>query len=890
MLELVLREEFRGKRLKDTQIQLRKSDNTGAIQQPAASFLEITYPSGDVLKSLRALSETQARPVVLMGHRGRGKSHLMAVLHHALCDGAAVQNWLSAWKQRLKNDSLAQIDFPQGLHVISQSLHEGTKKFLWDVVFANHPRGEFYKGKWTERKERSHFPPKDLLVEMFQETPTALLFDEYQLWYDGQPQSSSQPHQTWAFNFIQILSEIASEVPGCLRLVVSVRDGTTDAYQQIHRVNPLKVDFSGPSARQDRLRLLLHRLFLNRLQIPESEIDKLLKPHLDQYLRLYEISADRIEAERNNFREAWPFSPPLMSLLEDQVLVATDTQQTRDLMIILAGLFKGGGQDSAVITPANFNLMNEDDEVAAHIEAVASEQHRRLREVARRNQTAVQSASPNWKTDLPQMEGILASLWLRSLAVGNSGGAEPRALQLDVTRQHPLDENKFVAQLEQIEEFSFNIHRDGNRLVFRDEENARTRLLSEARNDKLFSDGSDFRELALQIRYCLGGEEANGESIVVPLERNWQTSPWTGLAESLRPETWGERLPIIVLPETPKDLGATLGPWLKAHVSAGRNRIRFLIPRADLPSLTADRDLLVKARAHLKATEWKSNPVYREFQKNYKAELQAILKERFDRFAILDRWNFQQPELSQFSPEKLNEQGSKIPQAIEKSVRENLFELESFKALVLELAGQNQTVAKLLSDLRDPRPNFQPCIPWLGEAQLKDRLVRICASGAISLNLRETETLQRKSSENSDEAWNRMKGRLGTGKDLETTRIQLPQALATSQAVQPALGGANLISQDTAPAYTPQPASPVPSSPFAATAVVVPEQVRLQAASTAPLNLVGRLESWGVGPATRVRKVRLEIDWESANGSQLADLIKKLPDGLRCSLELDSEA
>ena len=96
MLELVLREEFRGKRLKDTQIQLRKSDNTGAIQQPAASFLEITYPSGDVLKSLRALSEAQARPVVLMGHRGRGKSHLMAVLHHALCDGAAVQNWLSA--------------------------------------------------------------------------------------------------------------------------------------------------------------------------------------------------------------------------------------------------------------------------------------------------------------------------------------------------------------------------------------------------------------------------------------------------------------------------------------------------------------------------------------------------------------------------------------------------------------------------------------------------------------------------------------------------------------------------------------------------------------------------------------------------------------------------
>lgn len=889
MLDLALREEFKGRRLKDTQIQLRKADNTGAIQQPAANFLEITYPSGDVLKALRSLAESQARPVVLMGHRGRGKSHLMAVLHHALNDGAAVQSWLSTWKQRLKSDKLSEIDFPQGLHVISQSLHEGTKKYLWEFVFTSHPRGDFYKGKWMERKERANFPPKDLLIEMFQETPTALLLDEYQLWFDGQPQSASQPHQTWAYNFIQILSEIASELPGCLRLVVSVRDGTTDAYQQIHRVNPLKVDFSSPGARQDRLRLLLHRLFVNRLQISDTDIDKLLKPHLEQYLRLYDIAADQIETERDLFREAWPFSPPLMSLLEDQVLVATDTQQTRDLMIILAGLFKGS-QDSAVITPANFNLMNEDDEVAAHIEAVASEQHRRLREVARRNLSAVQSANSGWKNDIPQLEGILASLWLRSLAVGNTGGAEPRALQLDVTRQHPLDENKFLAQLEQIEEFSFNIHRDGNRLVFRDEENARTRLLSEARNDKLFSDGSDFRELALQIRYCLGGEESAGESIIVPLERNWQSSPWSGLAEAHRPETWGERMPLIVLPESPKELGAVLGPWLKAHVSAGRNRIRFLIPRSDLPNLTADRDLLVKARAHLKATEWKNNPVYKEFQKKYKADLQSLLKERFDRFAVLERWNFQQPEQSQFSTVKLVEQGTKIPPAIEKSVRENLFEMESFEELVLELAAQNQTVHKLLSDLRDPRPNFQPCIPWLGEAQLKDRLARVCAAGTISLNLRETETLQRKASESTEEAWNRMKGRLGTGKDLETTRIQMPQGLTSSQAVQPALGGANLVHQDPPPPYLPQPATTTPSSPFANTAVATSQQIRRQAGSTAPLNLMGRLESWGVGPATRVRKVRLEIDWDSANGSQLTDLLAKLPDGLRCSLELDSEA
>ncbi len=890
MLGLSLRKEFQGRRLKGTQIELRNSKKTGAVQQPASEFLEITYPSGDVLKSLRALSNEQARPVVLMGSRGRGKSHLMAVLHHALTDHVATSQWLKGWGQRLGDPSLEQIALPEGLHVISESLHEGNYKFLWEVVFARHPRGDFFKGKWSEKKQRASTPSKDLLIEMFEECPTALLLDEYQTWHDGQVETPSHPHRTWAFTFIQLLSEIANERPNCLRLVVSVRDGNTDAYQQIHRISPLQVTFSGPSARQDRLRLLLHRLFQNRLQIADVDIDRLLQAHVDQFLQLYDVAADEHQARRQSFREAWPYSPQLMELLEDQVLVATDTQETRDLLVILAGLFKSRGEQTPLITAADFDLSSESDEVTAHIESVANEHHRRLREVARRNLTAVQGAFPNWKSDLPLLEGILTSLWLRSLAVGNAGGAEPRALQLDVTRRDVIDANKFAAQLQQIEENSFNIHHSGNRLIFRDEENPQARLLAEARNDRLFSDGSDYLELCKQIRYALaGGDETSRDFVLAVLGRSWQATPWSGPGETCKPETWGERIPIIVLPEHPRDLGPALGPWLKAHVPLGRNRVRFLMPRADLPNLMADRDVLLKARAALKAGEWKgSNPVYRELHKKYKSELQNILKERFDRFAVLESWNYQQPEQSRFRNEKITAQGSKIPAAIEDGVRQDLFEPETFEELVLQLAEQNQTVAKLLAELREPRPNSQPCVPWLGEVQLKEKLLRVCAQGKISLNLREMETLQRKPGESVEEAWTRMKGKLGSGRDLESTRILLPQAQATSQPVAPGLGGAALVQQETGNGYTTQPA-PTPTNPFTPS-LVAPTPVRVQQApSTSPLNLLGRLESWGIGPATRVRRVRLELDMESANGSQIADLLKKLPDGLRCSLQLESE-
>lgn len=55
MLGLKLRAEFRGKRLKGTAIELTNANNTGATQVPAAEFLEITYPTTDVLKAIEAV-------------------------------------------------------------------------------------------------------------------------------------------------------------------------------------------------------------------------------------------------------------------------------------------------------------------------------------------------------------------------------------------------------------------------------------------------------------------------------------------------------------------------------------------------------------------------------------------------------------------------------------------------------------------------------------------------------------------------------------------------------------------------------------------------------------------------------------------------------------------
>jgi len=61
-LGLRLREGFRGKRLKGTATELANEKKTGATQVPAAEVLEITYPSGDMLKAIETIGPDQGSP------------------------------------------------------------------------------------------------------------------------------------------------------------------------------------------------------------------------------------------------------------------------------------------------------------------------------------------------------------------------------------------------------------------------------------------------------------------------------------------------------------------------------------------------------------------------------------------------------------------------------------------------------------------------------------------------------------------------------------------------------------------------------------------------------------------------------------------------------------
>jgi hypothetical protein len=888
MLNLKLRPEFKGERLKGTTIDFSADKKTGALNKSSAEFLSITYPSVDLLKVFEATQPDRARPIVLLGGRGQGKSHLMAALWHAINDPAEATKWLAEWAVTLKRPELQTLKFRTDFCVIAESLHQQRFKFLWDILFECHPEGKLAKGKWVGKgTAMTTVPSKDLLIEMFEAKPTALLLDEFQTWFDGLVDSPKAKTQSWAFNFIQLLSEIANDRPDLLVFVASIRDNQSQSFQQIRRINPVLVDFQGTQAKQDRQRLLLYRIFENRLNIPSDNVTVLIKPHVDEYVRLSETPPSQHDAKSAEFVEAWPYSPVLMRLLEDQVLVATEAQETRDLIRILVDLFKTRGEESPVITAADFDISDDTSSVTSLLSSVANQLHRALLEKARRNLDAVRLAVKEPDINVPHASDIISALWLRSLSVDRVNGAEPAELQSDITRNQAIDDNTFAAEMALIRENSFNIHPVGNRLVFREEENAEGKLLANAKNDKLFQSGQDIEQLATEIRYVIGGsEDVSRKFRVVVLRKNWLTTPWTELPETERPDRWDGRLTLIVLPERPDNLNGTLGAWLKQNVAQRRNTLRFLLPKSTVSNVYFDRDLIVYARAVYLANQWKdTDPAYRPLHSTYQnTHLRPKLRDLFDTFAILDIWSFAQPEQCEFLTEKHNATGDSIPKAVDDKISSELFVAEDFETAALLHATSSAPLSKFIADLQEPSIDGKHCIPWLGEVSTKEKVLQLCAAGKIAINLRGLELLQAQPGESVESAWMRIKGKLGSGKELEQTTLMLPGASPQSGGSLPLPLTPAVPLVPTLPPSNP-PATPPPNifggNPQPTT---IPND-SFGTPPKSPVNLLGEVEKWGISAATSVSNININVS--QMTGAQLTEMLQKLPDGVTYALNLE---
>lgn len=264
--------------------------------------------------------------------------------------------------------------------------------------------------------------------------------------------------------------------------------------------------------------------------------------------------------------------------------------------------------------------------------------------------------------------------------------------------------------------------------------------------------------------------------------------------------------------------------------------------------------------------------------------------------------------LQRREPEKARAQ---IPEGIEEALVNDLFVPEDFEEFVLAAASDNASLGKMLRELQEPRPAGQDCIPWLGETAMKERILRLCAKGRIAINLRGLEYLQAQPGEDEDTAWKRLRPKLAyTGRQLDEVFLVEPSAVPTTggttpPAPQPPAGGegGDLFGDGTTPPTTPPSGgdrtpggdTPPPGGDIfggGATGTGGKPRIPLSNPPTSPLNLIGKLEGWGIGPATRVAEVTIKASAGTSTrltGAQLKELLKKLPDGMTFELSLEKE-
>jgi hypothetical protein len=912
-LPLDLRAEFKQPHMRGTAIELRNRQGTGWTQRDPGELLQITYPTSDVQRSLAGISTgAQGRPLVFLGQRGRGKSHIMALLHHALESPDRVTDWAKCWAAKPGFASLVGLVLPKGFCAITETLSNQEYRTLWDLIFERHPRGPHYGGKHAA--SQISVPSKSLMQDLFAEKPTALILDEFQTWFDGlhdEPGDGGLKRRQWAFNFIQILSELAKERPDLLMLIVSVRDTTTEGFRQIHRIGPVVVDFKGDTAKEDRKKLLLHRLFENRAQFGSPAIEQVVSAYSSERIRLLHSGKSDVEKDRlrREVVEAWPFSPDLLTLLEDHVLMAESAQDKRDMIRVLAELYRSRGASVPLLTPSDF-LVNDDGcgvlTLLDSFATTADQEH--LREKAIRNLDALKAAG----VSTSQSAEVISGIWIRSLSATNVVGGTREELQLDLTRVKPVDDNAFTAEVATIVENSFNIHEVGTsekRYCFKLEENPLSKVKATSKNDKLFDpegpaahgllpvmkDQAFIRQV---LEHQLRTPDASSEppSRVIVLDPNWEAAAWANIPQQDQPEKWDKPV-LLVLPVAPADINSILGPWLAKHVTTRRNMVRFLVPKAGLKGIYDDMDLRRIARCAFLAKDWKDKPdgaVYADIYRRFDKDLRRELGERFDRFALLNRWNFQAPTTCNFHVEPCSTSPDKVAKAVEDGVRSNFFAPEDFNTFMIEAATRGDTMKTVLVQLKEPpaKPD-QDAIPYLGDHVLYEQTIRVAAKDLIALNVGNT-WYRAEPGESEDQAFARLKRAcFRTGRELEEVQLGLPGVVGGGGVavppVVPPVGPGVLfppVTPPVLPPVTPPIGGVTPPVPPVIPPVVVPPTplIRQSNGAKSGINLLGDIEKWGMPDQERVLLTTLTM--RGMTVKELRELCTKLPPKLLAELQI----
>jgi len=377
---------------------------------------------------------------------------------------------------------------------------------------------------------------------------------------------------------------------------------------------------------------------------------------------------------------------------------------------------------------------------------------------------------------------------------------------------------------------------------------------------------------------------------VIALGSNWRSNPWVDVDDLDKPAKW-EFPVLIVIPEPLQTVDGkhidALGTWLASHVPTRRNTVRFLLPAEGEKGIYCDKELIFNSRcSYLTSIAWHDDAKYRGLKEEFDKPLRDALKKRFDKFAVLRQWNYQQPDQCVFDMERVTAQGGDIPTAVEKTLVEALFDPSEFQSLVLERAKESYLIGDLLDELTEPPPpDTKDAIPFLGDTATYEQVLKIVALGKIVVNVDGTWVGRLAEHSNDEEALRFVRSKaFRSGTEMRQIQLGLPAAVGGTTVKgpgpQPPVPSPQHPTGDSQPPVTPPATPPLPPM----LPVAGPTEVRRTDEATTGINLSACFEKWGVDPSAPLNIAKIEF--ENLTVQQLKQILTRLPSSFKASMEV----
>lgn len=295
------------------------------LESNAKDLLEVTYVSSALKRVLERVNDKFTRisnqgVFLLIGPYGAGKTHGLVTLYHLLKEPQIAKKWLRDWK--------IDIALPSSTKTCIVSTRRYDVDFLWEPIFSKLGREDILS-------QIKRFPTVDQIEDIVGDETCAIFIDEIENWYGSFDPEKQADLIERNETFLEHLFEVANDPNKNLLVFITFLEEKEGLKKIFNRTKPARIDVS---ATEDREKIVLHRLFENADNKNVDKIEKIVQGYLDNYSE--PIKIENPYKYKQRMTSSYPFHPLLLETLTQVYEAATERQDIRGMMNILADLTK----------------------------------------------------------------------------------------------------------------------------------------------------------------------------------------------------------------------------------------------------------------------------------------------------------------------------------------------------------------------------------------------------------------------------------------------------------------------------------------------------------------------------------------------------------------------